>query len=68
VLLEAGKPAEAEQVYRTDLQKHPKNGWALYGLAKSLRAQGKNDDAELAEAQFAMAWMHADVKLTSSTF
>ena len=68
VLLEAGKPAEAEQVYRTDLQKHPKNGWALYGLAKSLRAQGKNDDAELAEAQFAMAWMHADVKLASSFF
>jgi tetratricopeptide (TPR) repeat protein len=68
VLLEAGKPSEAEQVYRTDLEKHPKNGWALYGLAKSLRAQGKNDDAELAEAQFAMAWMHADVKLTSSAF
>jgi len=67
-LLEAGKPAEAEQVYRVDLQKHPKNGWALYGLAKSLRAQGKNDEAELVEAQYSLSWMHADVKLASSFF
>ncbi len=68
VLLEAGRPEDAEKVYRADLEKHPKNGWSLYGLAKALRAQGKNDDAEVAEAQFAMAWMQADVKLTASAF
>jgi tetratricopeptide (TPR) repeat protein len=68
VLLEAGRPADAEQVYRKDLEKHPKNGWALYGLAKSLRAQGEYDDAELVEAQFAMAWMHADVNIAASSF
>jgi tetratricopeptide (TPR) repeat protein len=68
VLLEAGRPADAEKVYREDLAKHPHNGWALYGLAKSLRAQGKNDDAEIAEAQFAMAWMHADVKIAASAY
>ncbi len=68
VLLDAGRAADAEQVYREDLKQHPKNGWALYGLAKSLRAQGKNQDAELAEAQYALAWAHADVKLTASKF
>jgi predicted Zn-dependent protease len=68
VLLEAGRPADAEKVYREDLAKHPRNGWALYGLAKSLRVQGKNDPAEVAEEQFAMAWMHADVKIAASAY
>jgi tetratricopeptide (TPR) repeat protein len=68
VLLEAGRPADAEQLYRKDLEQHPHNGWALYGLAKSLRAQGKDDGAELAEAQFATAWAYADVKLLASSY
>lgn len=68
LLLDAGRPADAEKVYRKDLEIHRHNGWALYGLAKALRAQGKNDDAELAEAQFAMAWMHADVKIAASAY
>ena len=68
VLLDANRPADAEQVYRKDLEQHRWNGWALYGLAKSLRAQGKNDEAERVEAQFALAWAHADVKLTASRF
>jgi tetratricopeptide (TPR) repeat protein len=68
VLLDAGRPGEAEQVYRTDLQKHPKNGWSLYGLGKALRAEGKSSDAEQAESQFAKAWTHADVKITASAY
>src|SRR5439155_11228478 len=36
-LLAAGKPDEAERVYREDLAKQPKNGWSLFGLARSLR-------------------------------
>lgn len=68
VLLEANRPADAEAVYRTDLEKHRHNGWALFGLAQSLRAQGKNDDAEKVDAQFAQEWAHADVKLTASRF
>jgi len=32
-LLIAGRPAQAERVYREDLRRHPGNGWALYGLA-----------------------------------
>lgn len=29
VLLQAGRPSEAESVYRADLLRHPDNGWAL---------------------------------------
>jgi tetratricopeptide (TPR) repeat protein len=66
VLLEAQRPAEAEAVYRQDLRKHPENGWALYGLLSSLRAQGKADEARAVEASFQRAWIRADTALTGS--
>jgi tetratricopeptide (TPR) repeat protein len=65
-LLQAGRAAEAEAVYREDLRWNPENGWSLLGLAQSLRAQGKSADAE--EARFRRAWARADVRLTSSRF
>ncbi|UCH92001.1 MAG: hypothetical protein JSU60_04010 [Nitrospirota bacterium] len=68
VLLEAGKPKEAEQVYRQDLLAHPQNGWSLFGLEKSLEAQGKLDEAKTAQQEFEAAWADADVILTSSRF
>ncbi len=68
VLLKAGKPAEAEQVYREDLHFHPQNGWSLYGLVQALRAQGKIADAKAIQEQFTEAWSDADVVLTSSRF
>lgn len=66
VLLAAGRPAEAEEVYREDLENNPGNGWSLFGLAQSLEAQGK-DAAEVRE-RFREAWQHADVELTASRF
>ena len=66
VLLEAGRPDEAEAVYWEDLKKNPETGWALYGLVQALKAQGKNDDAALIEERFKKAWKNADVKLTAS--
>jgi tetratricopeptide (TPR) repeat protein len=68
MLLAAGRPAEAEQVYREDLRKHPRNGWSLLGLAKSLRAQGRSGDAASVEADFTRAWANADVTLSASVF
>ena len=56
VLLEAGKPAEAEQAYHQDLKRFPKNGWALRGLERSLRAQGKTAEADEAGRKFKEAW------------
>ncbi|PYP81149.1 MAG: hypothetical protein DMD35_02505 [Gemmatimonadetes bacterium] len=61
VLLRAGRPADAEVVFRQDLQRHPENGWSLAGLSGSLRAQGRLAEAERAEARFRRAWATADV-------
>jgi tetratricopeptide (TPR) repeat protein len=66
VLLEAGRPAEAETVYWDDLEKFPENGWALFGLSKALRAQGKDEQADLIEARFKKTWARAEVTLTAS--
>jgi tetratricopeptide (TPR) repeat protein len=68
VLLQAGRAREAEQVYREDLARNPNNGWSLFGLAQSLRAQGKEAEAGQADASFKKAWAKADVKLTASRF
>lgn len=68
VLLDAGRPAEAEAVYWEDLRRNPKNGWSLFGLAKALQAQGKTDQAKLVEADFKKVWADADVTLTASRF
>jgi tetratricopeptide (TPR) repeat protein len=65
-LLKDGQAAEAEVVYRQDLKKWPENGWALYGLAASLEAQGKGVEAEKARARWRKAWANADIDLTSS--
>ena len=67
-LLEAGQPGEAEAVYREDLRRNRANGWSLFGLAQSLKAQGKTEEASEVTAQFRNAWARADVTLTSSRF
>lgn len=66
VLLEAGRPAEAEVVYWQDLHKNVDNGWALHGLWKSLNAQGRLDEADAIKARLDEAWADASVRLTSS--
>ena len=65
-LLEAGKAAEAEQVFREDLRRNPRNPRSIFGLAESLQAQGKSADAAAARRQFQSAWKGADIKLTVS--
>jgi tetratricopeptide (TPR) repeat protein len=68
ILLEAGRPAEAETVYWDDLRRNRESGWALFGLLQALRAQNKTDAAALVEARFKAAWARADVTLTASRF
>jgi tetratricopeptide (TPR) repeat protein len=67
-LLIAGRAADAERVYREDLERNPANGWSLYGLAAALREQGKTRDAAQATREFEAAWRHADVRLQASAF
>jgi tetratricopeptide (TPR) repeat protein len=66
VLMDAGRAAEAEAVYWQDLQHNRENGWALFGLMKSLQAQDKDVEAAAVEERFHKAWSRADVKLSSS--
>lgn len=66
VLLAANQPAEAESVYREELHRNPSNGWSLRGLAESLRAQKRDDEAAEAEQQLAAAWANADVQPVAS--
>ena len=68
ILLEAGRPAEAETVYWADLKRNRNNGWSLFGLTRALRAQGKNDEATLVEARFKKSWERADITPTDSRF
>ena len=44
-LLASGKPAEAEQVFRADLQQNPRNPRSLYGLMETLRIEKKDANA-----------------------
>jgi predicted Zn-dependent protease len=66
LLLEAGRPAEAEGAYRADLERFRENGWSLFGLSQSLSAQGRADEAAAVRARFDTAWRRADVTPTSS--
>jgi tetratricopeptide (TPR) repeat protein len=68
VLLEAGRAAEAEAVYREALAIHPDNGWSLHGLAAALRAQGNASEAAEIEARFQAMWARADVWISGSRF
>jgi tetratricopeptide (TPR) repeat protein len=52
----AGKPAEASEAFRAALAQTPRNGWALYGLARSEDAQGRKAEAEAARQAFARSW------------
>lgn len=65
-LLVANRPSEAEANYRRDLEQYPRNGWSMFGLIESLKAQGK--DTTEAREKFAILWAEADVELSSSAF
>lgn len=62
-LLKSGNYAEAEQVFRADLQRNKRNGRSLFGLMESLKAEKKDNAAALVQREFAGAWKNADVKL-----
>jgi tetratricopeptide (TPR) repeat protein len=69
-LLDAGRYAEAEAVYRQDLASsppcRPENGWSLSGLARALKMQKKTAEAAAVGERLKKAWQHADIKLTGS--
>ncbi len=57
------KYAQAEQTYRDDLEFYPKNGWSMFGLAESLAAQNKTEEAENVKQKAKNIWYMADVEV-----
>lgn len=55
---------EAEQVFKADLNLHPRNGRSLLGLAQSLKLQKKTTDAFWVQREFDEAWKYSTVPLT----
>lgn len=68
LLLAEGRAAEAETVYREDLERHANNGWALLGLRQSLAAQGRTFEADRLAPRIATAWARADVTPVASCY
>jgi tetratricopeptide (TPR) repeat protein len=62
-LLRQGSAAEAEIVFRKDLEHNPRNGRSLFGLLEALKAQNKSVNAEWVQKEFKEAWKHAPASL-----
>ena len=62
-LLRHGNAAEAEAVFRKDLEMNPRNGRSLFGLLEALQAQQKFSSIEWVKREFADAWKHSPLKL-----
>jgi tetratricopeptide (TPR) repeat protein len=67
-LLKMGRAREAERIYLEELRDFQLNGWALFGLWQSLRAQSRSAEADQIRRQFERAWRNADVVLSASVF
>jgi len=48
--------SEAEQVFREDLQRNPRNPRSLFGLLQVLRSRETPHDAEFVKAELDIAW------------
>ncbi|HEU0368418.1 MAG TPA: hypothetical protein VFR42_04365 [Candidatus Acidoferrum sp.] len=62
-LLAGGNAKEAEQDFREDLRRNPRNPRSLFGLKESLRAQHLENDAAWVDREFQRTWKHADSQL-----
>ena len=66
VLLSNTQPDEAIKAYLEDLERFPKNGWALSGLKQAYLDSKQSAKADETDALLKEAWAHADVKLKGS--
>jgi tetratricopeptide (TPR) repeat protein len=63
VLLKIGDYAGAEEVFRADLERNPRNPRSLFGLEESLKAQNRGYDAGFVRKQFEANWK-STIRLT----
>lgn len=62
--MELGAYSNAEEVYRRDLQDHPHNIWALFGVQQALAKLGQADS--LIDRDLAEAYSYADIWLPNT--
>jgi tetratricopeptide (TPR) repeat protein len=62
-LLLTGDAAGAEQVFREDLDRNPRNPRSLFGLQQSLLQQNREYDAGFVQKQFESSWKGETLKL-----
>ncbi len=67
-LLKLGKPAAAEQVYKTDLELNPGNGWSLLGRYQSLNARHKVEPMAAYKTAYIQAFSDAETIPPASVF
>jgi tetratricopeptide (TPR) repeat protein len=63
VLYSDGRYGEAETTFRAELKAHARNPRALFGLAESLKAQGKSGEEASVRKEFEAGWKRADTQL-----
>ena len=66
LLLANNQAAEAEKVFREDLERNPRHGRALEGLRDALKAQNRQYEADQIDRQFRAAWKVADAAKASA--
>jgi hypothetical protein len=67
-LLQCGEAGKAEQIFREDLKRWPRNGWGFFGLEQALRAQDRAQQADDVHRQLGGEWKQADVTLALAWF
>jgi hypothetical protein len=66
-LMQASRFAEAEQVYREDLERLPQNACRC-GLAQSLQRQGKGEEAKRVEVLYRKIWSKVMSRLRARAY
>ena len=66
VQLQRSEYVLAEQTYRIDLRKNPRNGWSMKGLIVALKGQGRTSQANDLSREYVDVWGEADIELKSS--
>lgn len=66
IQVEAGKFQNAVTTYQEDLNRLPKNGWAMHGLKLAYSKLNNSEKASEIQNQLDQIWATADIKLSSS--
>ena len=65
-LLQTGRYADAERVYREELKDHPHNGWSLLGLQQALKGRGMS--SLKVDEDLGASWARSEVWIRESRF